>query len=592
MEAPRSSRTARLRRYPVWALLLLLPVLLAGCSSCGSSKGPSPAASAKAALQPVPAPAGLVAELYIDNPGATWTGLRKLVGGPAMLLPAGFQMLAATMLGLPPDAAGLIDDLPVRGALVLDSDGSPRLVLGVHVRNGDEIVASLCTGSKARFHKQLDKKSGVMLLEPVQGKASKDVALGVVGHYLLAAKQQAVLEDAGPFVARTLSGRKAPPGPIVAVLDHKALAGPVASRLSGGWKAYKKQLEKTRREAQEKHGRPADFADPAAVLLGANSAVGGALGVLESAQQVTVVIEPLDGRLAARAELTPAKTGAAAELVKNMSVGSLDALTRLPKTTALALASRTNEHSRRAWADSTQAAAEQLLGKRLAAPDKKKLEQTLSDIAKGRGDDAAVGVVVGEQASVVLRSSVADADAFSSGARGLFRLLRVPAIAKPLQQFIGRATVVLSKTRVKGFDGSVEQAKVTLSRHRSKKPASGIQLGSKPIEFLWSVRKGVALGAAAHKPAPGLLALGQASSDAAASLGGEAALAGALERLGHNVAFAVYLDPKVLSGRAGQHAVPAPVLLGFGRSNDKGWLKADISQAAIQTVLRATMMRR
>ncbi len=576
-----------------WALLFLLPALLGACSSCGSPGGPTPSASAKAAeLTPVPAPAGLLAELYVERPGATWSSLRKLVSGPARLLPAGFQMLAATLLGLPPDAAGLIDDLPVRGAMVLDEHGSPRVVVGLHVRNGKEIIASLTTGSKARFHASHDEKSGVTLLEPVEGKASSDVALGVVGHYLLAAKAPRVVKAAGPFVARTLPTRKPPHGPIVAVVDHKALAGPVASRLSGGWKAYKKQLEQSRREAQQKQGHPADFADPAAALMGASSAVGGAVDVLESSERLVVVIDPMETRLAARAELTPGKTGAAADLVAGMTVGSLDALTGLPGSTALALASHTDDKSRQAWADSTTTALEKLLGKRLTGADRKKLEQTLSDLAKGRGDNAAVGVAVGEQASVLLRSSVADADAFQSGARGLFQLLRMPAIARPVQQFLGKTTVVLSKAHVKGIDGSVQRAKVTVAPPKSKQHAPGLQLGSKPIDFLWTVQHGVVLGAAAHEPGPGLLALVHAAGDAGSSLGGEAGVAAAVKRLGHDAAFAVYMDPKVLStGRPAQGAT-APVLLGFGRSQGRGWLKADVSQAAIQAVVRLTMMRR
>lgn len=583
---------SELRRRVAWALLLLLPAALGACSSCGSSKGPSPSASAKvAALAPVPAPAGLLAELYVDKPGDTWTSVRKLVGGPTRLLPAGFQMLAATLLGLPPDAAGLIDDLPVRGVLVLDDQRAPRVVLGLHVRSGKEVVASLSTGAKARFHARHDKKSGVTLLEPVKGKASSDVALGVVGHYLLCAKVPVVVEAAGPYVARTLPTKKSPPGPIVAVIDHKALSGPVASHLAGGWKSYKKRLKQSSHDTQAKQGRPADFADPAAALMGASSAVGGAVDVLKSSKQLTVVIEPREGRLSARAELTPGKTGAAAELVEGMSVGSLDALTRLPGSTALALASHTDAESRKAWADSTATAIEKLLGKRLTSPDKKKLEKTLKDLAKGRGDNAALGVAVGKQPSVLLRSSVTDADAFQSGARGVFQLLRVPALAKPLHQFIGKATVVLSKTRVKGIDGSVQQAKLKLARKKRDKH-EGLQLGSKPIDFLWTVKDGVAFGAAAREPEPGLLSLLDAGAKSSASLGGQASVRAAVKRLGDNAAFALFLDPAALSSGSARKGPPAPVLIGFGRSNGRGWVNADVSQAAIQSVVRFTMMRR
>ncbi len=589
--ATTTTSRSRLRRPLRWALLLLLPALLAACSSCGSSKGKSSPAPA-VELAPVPAPAGLLAALYVENPGATWTSVRKLVGGPARLLPVGFQMLAATMLGLPPETAGLIDDLPMRGAVVLDEQGVPRVVLGLHVRNGRELVASLTTGDKARFHAKPDKKSGVTLLDPVSGKASTDVALGVVGHYLLAAKEPASVETAGPYVARTLSSRKGPPGPIVAVVDHKALAGPLASRLETGWKNYKKQLEQRSRQTQAEQGRPADFADPAVALAGAGSAVGGIVGVLKSAQQITVVIEPLEARLQARAELTPAKDGAAADLVRGMSVGSLDTLAELPDSTAVALASHTDDKSRSAWAESTKTGIESLLGERLAGADKKKLERTLSDLAKGRGDNVALGVTVGQQSSLLLLSSVADADAFQSGARGLFGLLRVPAIARPLEQFLGKPTVVLSKTHVKGIDGSVQQAKVTLAQSKDSKHKPEVGFGPKPIDFLWTVSGKTAFGAAAHDPAPGLLALVHAAGNPAVSLGRDSAFSASVKRLGNDAAFALFFDPRVLSAGSAGQGEPAPVLLGFGRTSGRGWLKADVSQAAIQTVLHFSMMRR
>jgi len=150
----------------------------------------------------------------------------------------------------------------------------------------------------------------------------------------------------------------------------------------------------------------------------------------------------------------------------------------------------------------------------------------------------------------------------------------------------------LSKTHVKGIDGNVERAELTLRPGMAKHRAIAIKSGSKPIDFLWTVRDGVVLGAAAHDPAPGLVRLVQAAHDDPSSLAGEAAVARAVKRLGHEVAFALFIDPRALGGGRAAAQTSSPVVLGIGRGQGRSWLKAEASRTALQAVLRFTEMRR
>src|SRR5262245_642106 len=78
-----------------------------GCSK-GSTSGSS-VSTQPVALTPMPAPAGLMAELFVPKPDAAWSKLRSTLGGTAALLPASFGAFATYVLGLPVSLMGEID---------------------------------------------------------------------------------------------------------------------------------------------------------------------------------------------------------------------------------------------------------------------------------------------------------------------------------------------------------------------------------------------------------------------------------------------------------------------------------------------------
>jgi hypothetical protein len=138
---------------------LLLPICLGACVAPSGCQKKTEATDAGAAvvqdLSPVPAPEGLVGDLFLPAPDATWTKARALIGGPAGFMPQGFGALTATLLKLPITAAGEIDEaVPVLGAVIKQESAAAFGAIGIHVRAGDrlkpEIGSSISSPAASR----------------------------------------------------------------------------------------------------------------------------------------------------------------------------------------------------------------------------------------------------------------------------------------------------------------------------------------------------------------------------------------------------------------------------------------------------------
>lgn len=536
----------------------------------------------------MPAPHGLMAELYVPKPTETWAELRKLVGGPAVLLPSTYPMLATMLLGFSSDVAGLVDaHIPVVGVLLDAGKGRPVAVIGLHVVSGRELVADLTTGKNARYHPRLDKPSGVTVLDPVHGKAPEGMSLGLVGNYLLVSDTSEHLVTGGPFVARTLPKRKIPSESITLVVPKTALSGPVAAKLRQAWADYRTRLRASQQRARAQHGgRPADFANPAAALSGANDIVQSLIEVLSSARELRVVVEPGTHHLQARLELEPGKSGAAEQFVRGMATGSAVPLLALPQGTAFALLERTTAPSRQASAQSTRDAIEKLLGSRLDAAERQQLEKTLGDLVHGRSDVLTYALVLGAgHASLALESSVADPKAFEHGVHELVGLLRFPAFLAPIEQFVGRVSLQQSTAHVAGISGSVNRVLVRLtSNHASSSPPP------KPFSCLWTIQDGMLYATVGRDSNAALPELIVAARDKK-SLGSDPEVAAAL-RAAKNVSFAILVDPSKLGFVAVRSAGAAPVLLSVGQAHGEGVVRLYLARAALEGGVRALMNRR
>ena len=526
-----------------------------------------------------------MAELQVPHPEATWRKLRDLAGSRAALLPASFPMLVATLLDLSHTAAGSIDsDVPAVGA-VIASGTEPAWVFGLHVKSGRELAAALTNGADASHAARLDATSGVLLLEPKARKSEDTTALGIVGNYLLVAPSPSPLVAAGPFVARTLPGRPQVAEPLVLSARQPALKGAIVKLLREAWRARAAELKAADRSNRERHGgRAPDFGDPLAALSGVDAAVDAAGAVLEGARELKLIVDPQEAQLELRAELAPEADGPAAELVRELEGADLGPLLELPRATAFGVLTRSTRAQRDTSAKNLRERLQALFGERITASDRALLEQTFADLARGRGDFAAYGVLDQNGAfAAMMRGAAGDAAAFDLGMKSLLKLPKLPAFAEPLRQFVGALAVRTSSVSVPGLDGKVERAALSLKPARVDLGGQAVQLEPQAFELLWRVEGPLVYAAVARNAAPALL---QLVKPAGQTLAADPELYAAVKRAG-TASFAAVLRPLVFVDAAPNLDRSAPVLLTLGRQANRGAvLRISVAKAVVDAAAR------
>ncbi|MCA9647258.1 MAG: hypothetical protein KC492_41500, partial [Myxococcales bacterium] len=405
-------------------LPLVLGAALFGLVGCDDDNQSKPVASAAPVedLSPVPAPESLVADVFIAQPEPTWKELRGLAGAGAALLPANYPVLVTTLTGLPPTASSSIDaGLPVVGALVDVGEGDPGLVLAVHLRSGRELIAAVTKGADARFEMKRNDETQISMLTPRNPGNAQPLGMGVLGNYLLVGNVPAALDKAGPYVVRTLSKQAAPKEPIVALASEKALAGPVSKRIKAAWKKRREQLQEMDLQARKaRGGRAPDFGDPAAALLGIESAVDDLVAIVEGSQQAKLIVTPGDRHLEAELQITPKPSGEAKQLVSDMPTGDLSLLKALPRGTSLALLTQSSAAGRLESAKATEETFAKLLDSRLSDADRKRLQAVLTELANGRGNQLALGLgraSGSDELALLIAADVSDKGQLEKGIR-------------------------------------------------------------------------------------------------------------------------------------------------------------------------------
>ncbi len=569
---------------PLLALLLAAgaPGGCRGCDTGAPSEGGGQVAPA-----PAPEPAGLVAEFVVPRPNETWQKARTLAGGSAQLLPQGFPLLAAALLGLPLKAAELIDnDVPLVGAIGAEGGGE-RLVAGVHVRDAGRFVAALTEGAEARYVARADATPLLTVLEARPGGAA-GYALGVLGNYALVGRDVEGLRRLGPYVARTLPGRPAAGGDLALVAKRQGLSGPMRERVRGWWASSKGLLEAGERRERERHGgAEPTFADPSAALAKADAMVTDLVGLLGDLDDVRVAVSLDNGGVHARAELAPAGAGGpAGRAFAAMAPGPASPLLELPEGVALALLTRDSADERRRGAGEQARALEAIFAGRLPEGDARRVGEALSFWAEGRGDWLVVGAspAAGRRA-LYAASAVADAGALDRGLRGLLELPKLPAFAGPLARWAG-ALRIGDATPLEGGAGSLvrverrappgAEAPGRPGAEAPKRPGAEAPAGPERFEFAWSVTPERAAFAAAADGRAALAAL--AAAPAAARLGNDSEVRRGVEALGDSVSFALLALP--LRALRGAEAPAAPVLLAAGRAGAGAWVRCEAAPLA------------
>lgn len=614
-----------LRRWAAWGALVTMAALPAGCD-----RGGQPGSVTAEALPPVPAPAGLVTELTIAHPNATWGRVRDMIGGPMKFMPAGYPMLVASVLGLPPLVAEQIDaDVPTVGAVVADASGEIP-VAAIHVKSGPLLLKLLTDSPDARFLAKPDAPSRVTILEQRPGQTALGPVLGITGNYLLVGYAPDGLLRVGPYAARTLGARPAPAEDVLLSSDHDALAGPLRTRLSTWWGETRTALERSDQQMRAQHGGSAPtFGDPKAALQKADTTFQGIFALMADLSRGRMALTIDDAGAHLVTTLSPqAPDGLAAREFGAMTVGDGAALLDLPASASIAVLSRDSSAMRARSTTEQGEAIDKVLGGKLGEADRKKVDEVLASWSKGRGDLLVVGADVGSNHDALFaRSSVADGEVLDHGIRSTFELLKVPAISEPLRHWVGdlklgpiaaleggarggtvhgerRAPAVQIDDRPPG--AKLQDAKGAAAGKpeapKGKPEAKtdgkgGDKAGDKkgtespltPFDLTWSIDKDQASYVLARD---GKAAAAQLASGAP-TLQAEPEVKAMVGAVGGEASFIlVVLPARVMSGMVPSRAAPqgrppaGPLMLSFGRGAQGGWLRVDASPFALQQLAR------
>ena len=580
----------RLAALPVLLALALIPV---GACGQGGASSTSAAPSAEP-LTPVPAPAGLVADLFVPAPAATWTKLRVGVGGPAVFMPQSFGGAAATLLGLPITMAAEIDEaVPLVGAALRQGKGPLLLTVGVHVKSGERFLNQLTRGEGARFNAVVDPMSRVTLLTDKVSPESARFALGVVGNYLLVGPKAADLHALGPYVARTLPTKGMPKEEVAIEIAEAALGGPI--------------LEAARDLRAQGEGATA-------ALIPVGTMLEGLIGLLGDAKQARVTMSFDERVMHARATITPrAGGGAGSKLIAELPVGDARPLLDLPESTTLGVLWRESATARGESAPKQAEALAKLLGQDVSADDRGAISAALKAEAEARGDWQAVGIAFnGTGPTAVVRAPVSDADRMKKALKQLVDLAALPTLKASLAK-LGLALTV-DKAVVENLAGDVTRVRLArVDRERTKdekgKKGEDKQKGDakakkapeppppdlpKAIDLLYLVNGEGLFASAGFDPRDSLRTL--AKTPAGSNLGSIAPMSALLSGI-EGASFVLVADAlRINAATSGLNAppTPAPVLIAAGRTASPAelWGRADLPFVVVTQLVTEYARRR
>ena len=588
MQNPRYSRLLRATFGLVVPVLLGSGLGLGGCAT----KAPQEIAAVAEDLSPIPAPEGHLADLFVPAPDAMWTKARALVGGPAAFFPQSFGALAATLLKLPVAVAAEIDGaVPVIGASLKKAPAPAQAAIGIHVKAGGRFVDQLTKGPDARFLGKLDETSRITVLTTKSDTpgAVPQVAMGVLGNYLLIALNAADLAAVGPYVVRTLAPRPAPKEDVAVEMPEAALSGPVLAEARRSWE--------TTRAGLDRIGAP--------VLLPVAGTVEMLLDVLADSKQARLTLDLAETAVHARMTMTPKPGGGAAtKAIEEMAVGDLAPILDLPASALLGMLWREPAAVRAAGIPRQADAIAAKLGPDAKPEDKEAILAALRAEDEARGDWVALGMsleAIGPNAMV--RAPLGDADKMTKALKQLVALGKLASVKAQLKE--AGLDVTSGKTVIENLPGDVQR--VRFERVQAKDAKSGVKdpkgakdeksKGASPadggiptsIDLLYLVSKDALFGAAGYDPKEALRALVKAPGDG--SFGSNAAIRAAVAPLGADASFAVVVDPlRILAIRAGKSAPieAAPVVIALGKTPQPStmWGRIDVAAIVVQELIK------
>jgi hypothetical protein len=236
---------------------------------------------------------------------------------------------------------------------------------------------------------------------------------------------------------------------------------------------------------------------------------------------------------------------------------------------------------------------DKVLGGKMSADDKKKLQEVLDGWSKGRGDWLFIGGALAPNANALYaRSAVADPVALDRGIRGLLELPKVPAFAEPIQHWLGETKVTAP--------GKADKPDATLIAKIDRKPPP-IKVDNKEIkrdpekfEVGWTVTGDSASYVLSGDAKKALASL--AEGPKTSNFGAEPEVKRAIEALGTDTSTVLVVLPLRLissvlvppSPRKRTPAAPpaAPVVLAIGRADTGAYLRLDGATDAVRELIR------
>ncbi|MEO8902164.1 MAG: hypothetical protein ABI488_09815 [Polyangiaceae bacterium] len=583
----------RVSPKPIGALVLASAcALVLGLGCTNKNRASEQAAASALAVRPdLPEPRGVLGELTLLHPGASFAAFREVGGLAAALLPAGFPMFVATAFGLPPLSADSFDpDLPVFGALLEGENAQPGWVLAVHAVSGPELVAKLTTGDHAPFHSGSGAVAGLTLLQPNTAPGSSLAAarsLAVFDNYFLVASTGDALQAVGPYAARMLPKHALPQAPIALRFSKRSLSSQVVPALRGMWAGYRTSLSHLDQDERSAHGgRPPDFGDPAQVILGADTVVESALSLIDGAAALELDLAPFPKRIEATLLLQPEESSDAHTRLAALAAGTAKPLLSLPAETQFALGISRTADEREAAGKAAGDDWVRLLGARLSAVGATQLRATLGDWELGRGLRSCYGFLGGSEPGAYLVTDVSDSARLKHAGQGLFALFSVPGVRAPVSEFLGDPHVA---------EGSAPKAEVLPNVSRKQltfTPNAAHKAPVPPLAFAWLVSDQVGYAAAGKNADPVLKKVLDSASGQGETLAGKAGIAEGVQRIGDQAAVFAYLDARLVLPPApsgGPASPPAPLLLALGKRGNSGYLQLEISKPVIDLALHRAL---
>ncbi|MBX3189729.1 MAG: hypothetical protein KF819_22075 [Labilithrix sp.] len=574
------------------ALAFALALAGAACSKCGEQAGED--AGARALEPPVPAPASLLADVYVTSPNSSWSKIQRGVGGAVGILPASAGGIVCAMVGLEPAVANEVDGTAPLFGVVAGDPAAPGFALAMKLSDLRKARALLVDGDTARYSPR--EVAGLTELVPKGEEApSKDaprLAIGVTkGSYLVVASNADELAKLGPYVTRTLPTRPLPEGGAIVVdVPRASIASVLKPKVEELWEGAKAYLLAEDARVRRDRGRAPDFGDPAAIVAAVDAYAVERIAVLADLEKMRIDIDVVDDGVVIDARMVPLASGGPARVWTDaMTTGDTAPIVSLPATSAVAALLRDGEAQRVEGLRGFEKGIASSLGARLAEADGKKLHDVVEGWIKAGPSTLSASLFWDEPRGLFLRAAVRDADAAAIAMKGALDLLR----ASPFKDGLQLKEIATANEDVSGV-GKVSVA--TLLREPKRDDDKGgrrrvaddagapaTKKESAAIAWLADGAKAFSIGAG-EEPLP--ILRGGIKPDK--KIGDEPALVRPLKALGSNASSVLVIQPLRFDPRRAELPA-APVVVALGRRDKDAFLRIDVANGVLRELARWQM---